>query len=141
LPSSDEERPSSLRRRAKALELLFEIGAPANTWPLLRPLLDEDDPAVVAGAAKLAISLGDHEDRTAASLRLLSTLPNADWFLREETRDLLAELYPEAKPSIDHECTRRSAVPEAERARDMILRLLEGVRRRAGHVAPEARER
>lgn len=141
LPSSDEERPSSLRRRAKALELLSEIGAPANTWPLVRPLLDEADPAIVAAAAKLAVSLGDHEDRTAASLRLLSVLPKADWFLREEIRDLLADLYPEAKAPIDHECTRRSAVPDAERARDMILRLLEGVRRRAGHIAREARER
>ncbi len=78
LPSAEEERPSSLRRRAKALELIAEIGAGPIVWQLLRPLLDEGHPPIVAGAAKLASILGDANDRVRAAQQLLSVIPRAD---------------------------------------------------------------
>jgi HEAT repeat protein len=136
LPSAEEERPSSVCRRAKALELLAEIGPAPSSWRFLRPLLDEDDPEIVCGAAKLAITLGDCGDKKYTVRRLLTVLPKAGWYLREEIRGFLMDLYAEAGLLIDQECEQRNQRPEAERALDMTLRLLEGVRRSARRALP-----
>jgi HEAT repeat protein len=140
LPSSEEERPSSLRRRAKALELISEIGAPPSLWPLLRPLLDEDDPSIVAAAGKLAILLGDRNDRSNAAQGLLNVLQGADWYHREEIQTLLIELYPEAGPLLDREYEIRAKLPEVERLMDLTVRLLDNVRRKAESPASKVSE-
>jgi thioredoxin-like negative regulator of GroEL len=140
LPSSDEERPSSLRRRAKALELISEIGIPSSLWPLLRSLLDEDDPPIVAAAGKLATLLGDGKDRSHAAQGLLNVLHRADWYLREEIQMLLIDLYPEAGPFVDQEYEIRGKRPEVERLMDPTVRLLDSVRRKAEGSAPKASE-
>ena len=131
LPSSDEERPSSRRRRTKSLELLAKIGRSPDTWPLLRPLLEDGDPGIIAAVAAITATLGTSEDRTAAVDRLLGVLPSADWFLREEIQNRLVELYPEAGPRIDEEIGRRKVLSEAERIMDPLFRVLLSVRRRA----------
>jgi len=138
LPSSEEERPSSIRRRAKALELIGEIGPPSTLWPLLRPLLDEDDPSIVAAAVKLAVLLGDHNDRVSAVQMLLGVLPRADWYLREEIQTLLIQLYPQARPFVEQEYQTRNKLPELKRVVDPTLSSLENVRRKAGISAKES---
>jgi HEAT repeat protein len=140
LPSSEEERPSSLRRRAKALELVTEIGVSPTAWPLLRPLFDEADPSIIAAMAKLARLSGDHDERLTAVRRLLAVLPNADWYLREEIQISLIDLYPEAEPLVEREYQARKSQPEMERVMDSTLRLLENVRRRAKDAAPKGQE-
>jgi len=131
LPSSDEERPSSRRRRTKALELLAEIGPSPQSWPWLRPLLDGSDPGIVTAVSKIAATLGDREDRKTAVGRLLDVLPGADWYLREEIQTCLVDMYPEARSRIEREIIERNALPEAERIMDPLFRVLLGVRRRA----------
>lgn len=140
LPSSEEERSSSLRRRAKALELLAEIGPMPNSWPLLRRLLDDDDAAIITATAKLAIALGNRDDRTTAVRRLLAVLPRADWFLREEIQNALIDLYPEAESLVEQEWVRRSEMPEARRLMDSTLRLIESVRRRVRRAPAKVQE-
>ncbi len=130
LPSAEEERPSSVRRRGKALELIIEMGPSATSWPLLMAVLDENDPAIVTAASKLAIVSGNSDDRVKAARRLITVLPRADWFYREEIQDCLVELYPEAQSVVEQECIRRKSAPEAERIMDSTLQVLEGVRRR-----------
>jgi HEAT repeat protein len=138
LPSVEEERPSSLRRRAKVLEALAEMGPSPETWPFLRGLLEESDAGIVTAAAKLAIVLGNSEEKTRAVRGLLAVLPQADWFLREEIRICLGNLYPEAGPLVEKEYARRSELPEQARVQDHTLRLLESVRRRTTGFAEVA---
>ena len=140
LPSSEEERPSSLRRRAKALEILVEIGPLPISWLLLRRLLDDDDAAIITATAKLAIGLGSRDDRTTAARRLIAVLPRADWFLREEIQNALVDLYPEAEPLFEQECVRRSEMPEVERIMDSTLRLIQSVRRRVRRARAKVQE-
>jgi HEAT repeat protein len=130
LPSPDEERPSSFRRRGKALELILEMGPSATSWPLLRALLDENDPAIVTATSKLAIHCGSGDDRIKAAHRLVAVLPRADWFSREEIQNCLVELYPEAESFIEQECASRKTEPEAQQVMDPALRVLERVRRK-----------
>lgn len=131
LPSSEEEQPSSLRRRAKALELVTEIGASPAIWPLLKPLLNENDPSIVVATARLAIVLGDRDDRLTAVRSLLTVLPGADWYLREEIQGSLIDLYPHARSLVEQEYQTRNTLTESERIMDSTWRLLDNVRRRA----------
>jgi HEAT repeat protein len=131
LPSAVEERPSSIRRRGKALELLVEMGPSAAGWPLLRALLDESEPEIVTAVSRIAALFGSSDDRTRAAGRLVAVLPRADWFYREEIQNCLLHLYPEAAALVEQECARRNHAPEAQRILDSTLRVLEGVRRKA----------
>ncbi len=140
LPSSAEERPSSLRRRAKVLELLAEISPAPAMWPLLRRLLDEDDAAIITATAKIAIPLGNREDRTRTVRKLLAVLPRADWFLREEIQNSLVDLYPDAESLIEQESAKRSELPQVERLMDSTFRVLENVRRRVEQGTPRAQQ-
>lgn len=130
LPSSEEERPSSRRRRTTALELLAELAPSKECWPLLKPLLEERDAGIVTASAKIVATLGGHEDKIAAVDRLLGVLPAADWFLRAEIQDRLVSLYREAQPRIEQEIADRSAQPLAEQVADSSLRTLLAVQRR-----------
>lgn len=140
LPSREEERPSSTRRRAKSLELLAEIGPLAESWPLLRPLLEDEDPSILAATARLAITLGDASARGKAAEKLLTVLPKADWFLREQIQLLLIDLYPEAEPLVEEAWAARSSLPEIERVADSTLRILESVRRKAAEAPLQVRK-
>ena len=131
LPSADEERSSSRRRRTKALELLAEIGPSPKSWPWLRPLLEGSDPGIVTAVSRIAATMGDHEDRKTAVSRLLEVLPSADWYLREEIQSCLVDMYPEARSRIEQEIIERNALPEAERIMDPLFRIVLGVPRRA----------
>jgi HEAT repeat protein len=140
LPSREEERPSSVLRRAKSLELLAEIGPSPESWPLLRPLLEDEDPAIIAATARLAITLGDASARHQAAEKLVAVLPKADWFLREQIQMLLIDLYPEAEPPVEQEWAARSRPPEIERVNDSTLRILESVRRKVAEAPLQVRK-
>ena len=101
----------------------------SDLWPVLRPLLKENEPAIIAAASKTAASFGNTEDRMTAVARLLEILPRVDWYLQNEIHDCLVSLYPEAKDSIDREIAKRSALPEANQIIDRALRTLLRVRR------------
>jgi HEAT repeat protein len=131
LPSPEEERPSSLRRRARVLELIGEIVPPSTLWPFLKSLLEDDDPPIVAATADLATLLGDPNDRACAAQNLIRVLPRADWYFREEIQRLLIELYPEAGPHVEQEYRARTTRSEVEMVMDSTLRVLEKVRHSA----------
>ena len=129
LPSQEEERPSSVRRRISALELLASMKPDPDVWPVLCPLLKENEPAIVTAVSKIAASVGITEDRMTAVTRLLEVLPHVDWYLQSEIHDCLVSLHPEAKNSIDREIVKRSALPEENQVTDRALRTLLRVRR------------
>lgn len=138
LPSDDEERPSSVRRRTRALELLAELGASGETWPILRPLLADVDPGIATAISRIAATSGDHQDKVTAVDRLLEVLPGADWFLRGQIQDCLVSLYAEGRPRIEREIADRSELQETTQAMDLPLRTLLGVRRRAAQEVPSS---
>ena len=130
LPSAEDERPSSLRRRRTALALLVELRPSDESWPILKPLMDHTDPVLATGAARIAVTLGTREDRMTAVDRLLNVLPAADWFLRSEIQDCLSSLYAEARSRIEAEIAERSALPRAQQITDSVLATMLAVRRR-----------
>ena len=131
LPSSEEEGPSSVRRRTRVLQLLVEIGLSASCWALLRPLFDDPNREIVAEIAKLAVTFGKSDERRSAARRLIEILPDADCFLRSDIEDCLLELYPEARAEVEQEFARKNQLAEPARILDPGFRTLHSVRQRA----------
>lgn len=139
LPSPEEERPSSKRRRMRSLQLLAELGPSAETWRVLRSILTDPDPGIALAISQLAAALGDERDKATAVDRLLEILPTADWFERDQIQDCLVTLYREGQSRIEEELAKRTALPESERVMDPTLRVLLGVHRRANAaLVPES---
>jgi hypothetical protein len=132
LPSAEEERPSSLRRRRAALALLVELRPSDDSWPMLKPLMASSDPALTTSAVRIAVMLGSLEDRIAGVDCLLKVLPAADWYLRSEIQDCLSNLYDEGRSMIEAAIAERNAMPRAHQITDSVLRTLLAVRRRQG---------
>jgi hypothetical protein len=124
LPSTQEETPSSVRRRRSVLALLTEIGIEQESWSDLRSLLGDQDPEITARIAQLAVAVADLPDSTAAAAHLVSLLPALPWFVREEAEHALVDLALVSEAVVESEIARRSSRPLAERARDEILRML-----------------
>ncbi len=129
LPNAEMESPSSLRRRRSALRLLGELGIGPDDWPALAPLVEEDDPEIVTGGARLALAVHRGE-RNRIAHRLLAILPGAPWYLRDEVADCLAALAPESGPLVEAEIAARLRRPK--RAGDTALPTLLHVRKRLG---------
>ena len=131
LPSAEEERPSSARRRAGILELLSEMDLTQQTWQSLGPLIDDSHGGVVIAASKIAARMGDRQERMAAACRLLEVLPSADWYAAEEIGDCLKNLYDDAREILEAELARRDSRPDEQRVMDRALRTLLRVKRLA----------
>ena len=131
LPSTEEERPSSARRRAGILELLSEMDLTQQAWQSLRPLIDDSHAGVVIAASKIAARMGDRQERMAAACRLLEVLPSADWYAAEEIGDCLKNLYDDAREILEAELARRDSWPDEQRVMDRALRTLLRVKRLA----------
>jgi len=131
LPSTEEERPSSARRRAGILELLSEMDLTQQAWQSLRPLIDDSHGGVVIAASKIAARMGDRQERMAAACRLLEVLPSADWYAAEEIGDCLKNLYDDAREILEAELARRDSRPDEQRVMDRALRTLLRVKRLA----------
>ena len=129
LPSAEEERPASVRRRASTLELLAEMDLPPDAWPSLRILVNEPYPNVVIAVSKIAVRMGTRADKTAAAHRLLDVLPAVDWFARMEIETSLTSLYADAREIIEAELAMRNAFPDQQRVNDNALRTLLRVKR------------
>jgi len=129
LSVATNEHRSSLRRRKSALMLVGEIGIRVEDWDRLRPLLEETEPEVVVGAARLAMVIADSAERRAITHRLLAVLPAAEWFLQDEIENCLAGLC-DAEAVIDDAIERRMEAPGIEPAVDSALRTLMRVKRR-----------
>lgn len=97
-PSAAAESPSSRRRRLSALKLLAELGPPDPvTWPPLRDLIREDDPAIAALACRLCLASGDEPSVHRAVERLVELLGSAEWPLSEDIEECLVERFEKAR--------------------------------------------
>ena len=78
------ESETDRRARRSALKLLLEIGAPRDEWPLLRPLMQDDDLQIAMLACTACARVGTAFDRTDAALRLAVLRPHGDWLQRQQ---------------------------------------------------------
>jgi hypothetical protein len=76
--SNDPERPESetdRRARRSALRVLLEIGVSRKEWPLLRPLMQDEDPRIAMLACIACARVGTPLDRANAASRLAIPRP------------------------------------------------------------------
>jgi hypothetical protein len=132
LPAPEEETPSSLRRRQSALRVLTELELSTADWERLGFLLDEHDPTLVLYAARIALDVATAEIQLRAIRRVIEVLPEADWFLRTEARNLFVEHFTLAQGPIQAEVARRRQKGKGEQALDVVLRLLINILWQAG---------
>jgi HEAT repeat protein len=135
IPSPEEERPSSARRRTSALQVLSETELTGETWQSLRSLINDPHSGVVIAVCNIAAALGDHQDRVAAIRRLLEILPSADWFGGEEIGNCLTILYKDGSDILEAELAKRNSLPDEQRVMDRALRTLLRVKRQVAGTA------
>jgi len=129
LPSPEEERPSSVRRRIGVLRLLPEIELTQEFWQQLRPLISDSHTGIAIAISNIATSVGDHQDKVAAVERLLEILPSADWYDQGEIETCLVGLYRAGRDLLESELARRNALPDEQQVMDRALRTLLRVKR------------
>jgi hypothetical protein len=123
-PSAGEETPSSLRRRQSVLRVLIGFKIPVGDWERLRGVLDENDPSLVVHCAQIALAVAPTDEGPRAIRRVIEVLPQADWFLRTEARNLFVEHFAMARQPIEEEVSRRIQKSKREQALDVVLRML-----------------
>jgi len=90
-PDAENESDGSRRKRRSALGLISQIGCPAEAWPRLRSLMEDKDARISAFGCKLGLMNGSAAERKAAAGHLAELLAGADWLLRSDIHDTLAQ--------------------------------------------------
>jgi len=88
--SHDRESESCLRQRRSALELLAESGIQTEAWPVLRNLMQDQDPKIAVLACKICLMSAPEPEKREAVSRLKGLLPSADFLLEQEIEHCLA---------------------------------------------------
>ena len=86
----ERESESRLRQRRSALALLLQSGVQPSEWPLLRNLMKDQDPRLIALACQLCLACGPPAERRNAIASLRRLLPSADLPLRLDIEQCLA---------------------------------------------------
>ncbi len=96
-PPIERESDSRLRQRRSALELLAGIGVQPETWPILRNLMQDQDPKIAVLTCKICLVSAPESERGDAILHLISLLPSADFVLKQEIDQCLATHFGSAE--------------------------------------------
>jgi hypothetical protein len=94
LPSSSE---TEVRRLVSVLGVMAEIGAPADAWPTLCPLVDHPNPRIAVAACRACLATAPPIYRDAAARCLIHQLSTADWMLRNDIENCLIAYFPLTK--------------------------------------------
>lgn len=89
-PASGPESESRLRQRRSALAVLSSSGMQRETWPVLRHLMEDQDPGIAVLACKICLQCAPGREHPGALLRLTNLLPKAEFLLRQEIEQCLA---------------------------------------------------
>jgi hypothetical protein len=82
------ETESALRARRSTLKVLLEIGVSRKQWPLLRPLMQDEDLQIAMLACTACDRVGTAADRTNAARRLAVLRPRGDWLQRQQIDEI-----------------------------------------------------
>lgn len=88
-PSAGNESETSIRKRARALTLLRNIGIAMKDWPALRPLLADPWPRITLVACELCLAVAPKSEWHFAVARLLGLLDDAEWRLEAAIEECL----------------------------------------------------
>jgi hypothetical protein len=135
-PSAEEERPSSLERRRRALALVADLEVSDQDWSRLRSLMEERDPGIVILAGVIGLMVGPTPDQWRAAKRIIEVLPGTDWFLQTEARGALGRHFAVAQELVEDEIARRMQASRKEQSLDLVLRLLVNLRDHAREKGP-----
>ena len=94
-PSKDRVQPESetnLRGRRSAIRVLLDIGVTRRDWPLLRPLMQDEDPRIAILACMACAGVGTAADRLGAAARLAPLRSLGDWPQRQQIDEIAARL-------------------------------------------------
>jgi hypothetical protein len=134
-PYGMRERPASQRRRRCVLRLLEYQWLSADDWSQIRGLLCDEDLEISARASAIALMAAYERDKTVAVRTLIAALPRADWLLQGEIEAWLEKHLDVALPGLTQEINQRLVAPTAVQAKDNVLRILLGLRRKAKDLA------
>jgi hypothetical protein len=124
-----DDDPISHRKAQAAVRLLSESDLSLDEVGKFGPLLDAEDPDIVACAARILLKNPDrHVGRIASAM--ISALPNASWFVRDEIRDLLTACGPDAIGPIEAEIHRRTTGSNGPARQDTLLPMVVNLERR-----------
>ncbi len=135
--SQEIESPSSLLRRRTAAQLLAEADLPADKWPEVRGLLQDEDNEVGASAARMALRIGGEEDTSVAVRRLCDGLASTNWLFRSEVEDCLVEHFGRVRRAIECEIVRHESGLKRQQDNDRVLTCLKRVSDRASNERGE----
>ncbi len=115
------------RGRSSALKLLAEMGRPSLALcAALRPLMQNDAPGVAFAACRICLQSADRTDASAAALRLVDLLADADPLLSGDIETSLSENFIVSEPIIRD---RLHSSHSALIGRDSANRIVEALRR------------
>jgi HEAT repeat protein len=93
--SKDRLQPrneTNLRARRSAIRTLLDIGVTRRDWPLLRPLMRDEDPRIAILACLACARVGTAADRLDATARLAPLRTSGDWLQRQQIDEIAASL-------------------------------------------------
>jgi predicted nucleic acid-binding protein len=127
-PSRPSETRSSLLRRQAALGVLVAGNVTRHAWNQLRFLLYESDPLLLTRAAGIAIEVGAPEETPLATNILIQQLGCKDWFVVNESYQILLEHFDITCSAVEREITVRSGREDIESKK--IVSLLRSLARK-----------
>ena len=86
-PSKDRVQPeneTNLRGRRSAIRVLLDIGVTRKEWPLLRPLMQDEDLRIATLACMACAGVGTAADQLDATARLALLRSRGDWLQRQQ---------------------------------------------------------
>jgi hypothetical protein len=95
IPSKDRVRPeneTNLRARRSAIRVLLDIGVTRKDWPLVRPLMRDEDVRIAILACHACIRAGTAADRLDATARLALLRSHGDWPQRQQIDEVAQRL-------------------------------------------------
>jgi hypothetical protein len=135
-PRPDEHVVTLNRGRSSALKLLAEMEpSSSELCSAVRPLIQEEVPAIVIAACRICLRGSNLADAIAATVRPIGPLGAADSFVGDEIKTNLVENFPIAEPAI------RDSLLRDERAStdaDLPFRTVEALRRIVGLSPPKS---
>jgi HEAT repeat protein len=94
-PPKDRVQPESetnLRARRSAIRVLLDIGVTRRDWPLLRPLMQDEDLRIAILACMACAGVGTAADRLDAAARLALLRSRGDWLQRQQIDEIAERL-------------------------------------------------
>jgi len=128
--SENDENPSNLLLRRSSVHLLVDMTMTAEEWSKIKYLLYDNDPEISVSAARIALKIGDFEDKRTAIGILVEKIPHTSWYVQMEIENTLVKHYAVAGRNIKDWIEQRRMQPERAQTFDPVLQMLLRVQKR-----------